>query len=233
MELKKEKKKNGCLIFIIGVIALLAILGIIGNRKNDNSINLKADGNIENIEPTSNPTDRLLADSITKARISDIDKELNNMKSIFNIRYDDMEETTWITHKNQPKYTNTKGFYTYIGIKNGVPWERLVIRYYGDDWLFIQNIKIKSDDNTYNLYPANLERDNNSSVWEWIDISPSNSDLIMLERVIGSKETKVRFEGKKYYKDWVLTNKEIKGLSDTQKYFNLLTEKSILEKQLK
>lgn len=220
------KRKNGCLKAVLIGIGVLFVLFLIGKFSSDNKKEIEPQVSIHHEVADE---DKVKNDSISKARLADIDVELGKMKSLFNYRYDEFEKTTWIEHKSNPKYVNTKGFYTYIGMKDDNVWERLVIRYHGEDWLFIQKIMIKADESIFEITPKKVERDNDSQVWEYIDITPDKTEIAMISNVIASKTTKIRFEGKQHYFDWVLSSKEINALKDTQIYFNLLSEKEELE----
>lgn len=220
------KKKSGCLKAVLIGIGALFVLFLIGKFSSNDKEDIKpqVDSQHEIIEG-----DKAKSDSISKARLAYIDIELGKMKPLFNYRYDEFEKTTWIEHKSNPKYVNTKGFYTYIGMKDDNVWERLVIRYHGEDWLFIQKIMIKADESIFEITPKKVERGNDSQVWEYIDITPDKTEIAMISNVIASKATKIRFEGKQHYFDWTLSSKEVKAMKDTQIYFNLLSEKKQLE----
>lgn len=141
----------------------------------------------------------------------------------FNVVYDEFEGITWLYSKMKPRYTNSLAFYTYIGLHdNGQFWRRLVVRYHGDDWLFLKSIIIKTDNNTYTLDASNAKRDNNADVWEWIDILVKDAEDFILYDVIHSKQTKIRFNGYQYHYDWSLPSYVIKGLEEIDDYYYLL-----------
>lgn len=148
----------------------------------------------------------------------------------FDVKYDEFKEITWLYSKTRPAYANTKAFYTYIGInKQGHAWCRLVIRYHGEDWLFVKSIIIKTDNNTYTLAADNVQRDNNTEVWEWIDINVGEGEDIILYDIIHSKQTKIRFVGYQYHYDWTLPAKTIKGLKEIYDYYYLLDSVSKID----
>jgi hypothetical protein len=152
-----------------------------------------------------------------------IKQQIDIGKKKFNTQYDDIEGITWIYSKSKPYYSNTMGFYTYLGVKdNGYAWKRLVIRYHGNDWLFLQKITIKADNQTFTLDASNAKRDNNADVWEWIDISVAYTEDIIIDQIIRSKQIKVRFVGNQYHRDWNLSQKEIRGLKEIEEYYQLL-----------
>ena len=148
----------------------------------------------------------------------------------FDVEYDEFKEITWLYSKTRPAYANTKAFYTYIGInKQGHAWCRLVIRYHGEDWLFVKSIIIKTDNNTYTLAADNVQRDHNTEVWEWIDINVGEGEDIILYDIIHSKQTKIRFVGYQYHYDWTLPAKTIKGLKEIYDYYYLLDSVSKID----
>jgi hypothetical protein len=51
-----------------------------------------------------------------------------------------------------------------------------------------------------------VERDNYTTVWEWYDTLPDSSDIAMIEKIITSKNTTLRFEGETYRADRVLSS---------------------------
>lgn len=216
----ENKKKNslgkGCLIILIIGIALFFLLLIIAviftNKPTDKFIDNKAEKIIDSTLIKYNDSLRLE----TKKKI-DIERKK------FNIEYDDIEQITWIYSKTKPKYVNTMALYNYIGLKeDGQRWRRLVIRYHGDDWLFINKIIIKTDNQTYTLNASDSKRENNTDVWEWIDIPEGSAEYVIISDIINSKTVKVRFVGQQYHKDWTLTAKEIRGLKEIEDHYYLL-----------
>lgn len=220
--------KKGCLISLIIIVG--ASVGIVIVSMIFSMVILKSSDKGNSNKQTA--VNKELNDSISKARLKEVDLELSRLKKFFNEKYDDIDNITWYRHANQPKYSSSKAFYLYIGKRDNEIWERLVIRYYGDDWLFVRSVTVKADELVINLNNYRFERDNNSSVWEWVDVPVTNNELGLILAVSGANKTKIRFVGDKYYSDWTLSNREIKALKDTHRYFELLREKFTIEKQL-
>lgn len=224
--------KKGCLIslvIVVGVPCIILVLvifvGIVSNW------GTKGQSPVVEYRATVDSAMIKYNDSLSKERVKTLDIEIGKIKNKFTTKYDDIEGVTWIYHKNKPYYANNKAFYIYLGLSDkGNVWQRLVIRYHGDDWLFIEKITIKTDNNTYTIDASNSERDHNADVWEWIDIAPTSVEDIIVSNIIESKSTKVRFSGKQYSQDWVLTSKEVKGLKEIKEYYALLEEKYMLTK---
>lgn len=105
---------------------------------------------------------------------------------------------TWFKDRSSPNYRNSNGFYLYFGAESGSKnILRLVIQYFDDDWLFVDSAKINVDGAIYPLSSYGWERDNNSSIWEWVD-EPLD-DREMIEAIVKSKKSVIRFEGSQYY----------------------------------
>jgi hypothetical protein len=125
------------------------------------------------------------------------------------IKNDQVKNIKWYQDKSSPKYVNRNGFYLYVGASpNFSTTLRLKIQYYGDDWLFIEKYIFNVDGDVYEINPdyGDVETDNDSKVWEWLDISPNSSQVSMLKAISKSKKTIMRLEGSKYYKDVVITS---------------------------
>lgn len=230
-----NNKKNEYFKPILIIICILVGLYIIGSLSKSESerVNTNIAEKVDSINAGVDSLTQKNNDSLLTLKLETVNSEIKKIKPLFRDKHDEFNKITWIEHNTVPRFINSRGFYTYIGLdENEDPTLRLVIRYYGDDWLFISKILVKPDDALFEIYPEKMERDNDSDVWEWMDIVPNDTNIAMLVSIISSKNTKVRFEGKQYYKDWTLTQKEIKGLNDTQKYYSLLREKKIIEKQL-
>jgi hypothetical protein len=225
MENKSKKQfKKGCLIIlaVFGLIFfLLLLIGIFADSGNERPESpIKDEAAVDSAMIKYN-------DSLRVEIKKSIDLEIKK----FNTRYDDIEKITWIYSKTKPYYSNTMAFYTYIGLDdNGKSWKRLLIRYHGNDWLFINSIIIKADNQTYTISASDSKRDNNADVWEWIDVPVGNIEDVIIGSVVLSQSVKIRFVGRQYSKDWMLTKKEIKGLKEIEDLQYLLDSYSALNR---
>lgn len=112
-------------------------------------------------------------DSINKAKAAEIAK----LAPLFAESTDEFQGTTWVKPKSAPKYRNQNGVYMYFALNNGVASNlRLVMQYEGSDWLFVKHVISLVNGGKYE-YDINFERDNDSRVWEWADVSAVNSSL--------------------------------------------------------
>lgn len=135
---------------------------------------------------------------------------------------DEMRDITFYEHPSTPKYRNANSIHLYFGkSKDGRFADmRFVMQYHADDWLFIQKAWAKADGTTIELPSAKKfsgwERDNSGGrIWEWSDASLSQpSEIAVLRQMVTAKSVTVRYEGKQYYKDVKLSEKQLKAMRD-------------------
>jgi hypothetical protein len=159
-------------------------------------------------------------EKIAKARLAGAVKKLRTT-------YDDIQETTWYYSKSTTRYRNENSFHIYMGkSKEGNPWLRFVIQYAGDDWLFIQKYIIKTDNNTYTIEPSigEIEKDNDTDVWEWYDTKMDANKLDIIRDMINSKSVKLRMEGKQYYKDRIISKQEIQNIKNVLEAYEVFSD---------
>lgn len=147
---------------------------------------------------------------LEKERLSNAVKNLRSST-------DEMKGITWRYDKSTPKYNDVNSFHVYMGQEgNNTPWLRFRVQYKSDDWLFIEKYLIKTDNNSYTIYAdREVERDNGyGGIWEWYDTKMTSEIYNILKDIISSKNTRLRSEGKQYYKDRQISAKEKQGLKN-------------------
>lgn len=160
-----------------------------------------------------------IADEKAKIEKAKAEKErLANATKKLRTKYDDIKGITWYYDKGTPQYTNYNSFHLYMGKeKTGKPWLRFRIQYTADDWLFIQSYVIKTDNDSYTISTSygEVETDHGSGdIWEWYDVPMNNRLYNIVKDIIKSKTVKLRHNGKQYYKDRTITEKEKQGLQN-------------------
>jgi hypothetical protein len=147
-------------------------------------------------------------------------------------RRDSVKGITWYTDRSVPAgHAGDRRLYLYIGKSDGsaAPWLRFVIRYSGDDWLFIEKYIVKTDAATHTLVPDSygasaVERDNGyGGIWEWWDVSADSEHLAVVRAILSSKSSTLRYEGKQYYRDRPITDAERTALRRTLDAFDVLS----------
>lgn len=148
-------------------------------------------------------------------RVADATKKMNK-------KYDELEEITW--YKDASTHAYHTGIHLYFGKKKVEnPWLRLKIKYYADDWLFIDSFFIVTEGQRFEKPIAKFERDHGSgSVWEWYDENVSDADLAMIKAIIKSKKATIRFNGNQYHKDHTITAQEKRALQNVLDAFGAL-----------
>jgi len=104
--------------------------------------------------------------------------------------------------------------YTYMGqsAKTGDSWIRLVIKYVGPNWLFVNHYKFVVDGTSYELSSGTsdevVRKTQPGGVSEVLDIRLPDKYLPMVEAIANSKETILRFYGKDEIGDHTVTKAE-------------------------
>lgn len=132
---------------------------------------------------------------------------------------DSFESITWYRDFSSPTYANNSAFYLYFGSEGSTKYTpRLVVRYFDDDWLFVNEARVNVDGEIYTLSCSDWERDNNSDVWEWCDMPMD--DRGMIEAIIKSKKAVIRFDGDKYYDTRTISSTQKQALRNVLKAYD-------------
>lgn len=167
-----------------------------------------------------------IRNDLEKERVSKIDSsKVKELAPFFKEKKDEFEGYIWIEPKTKPKYRNQNGFYLcFIKTKEGYPTNlRFVGQYTADNWLFIQTVKFNIDGNIWDYNPNDIKRDNNTKIWEWFDDNVESSNASLIEAIAYAKNPiKVRFIGRQYYDERIISKKEIKSILETIQYYKAL-----------
>lgn len=137
---------------------------------------------------------------------------LNRLKK----KYDDISGNTWYQNPYFVHYNNSNLTSLYMGENNNSVWLRLVMSYTGEDWIFFKHAYLSYEGNTIEIpFDEYREKktDNDTEVWEWIDVTVSDSMLSFLRKMVNGKTPKMRLSGK-YEKTRNLSTNEIKAIRD-------------------
>lgn len=88
---------------------------------------------------------------------------------------------------------------------------RLNLRYFGDDWLFINRAWSRMGGEIVDLpLGTDWERDNAAGkVWEWSDVRLNEYGLGTMRVLLAVKEPTIRLEGRQYYKDFKIPQSQV------------------------
>ncbi|MBT8167627.1 hypothetical protein [Falsiruegeria litorea] len=113
---------------------------------------------------------------------------------------DEFNGNVFYEHPNTPRYTDTRSYLAvYAGQNGGRVWLRMRLNYTSDSWLFVENAALNIDGETVRLPYMDWKRDNDSEIWEWIDVTVDANLRATLEKIAASKSTIARFNGRDYY----------------------------------
>lgn len=132
------------------------------------------------------------------------------------VKEDKLEGVRFYSHPNSPRFLNSRSaVYPYIGRKGEDRfWLRLKIQYAASDWLFVQQVLVYVDGNRLVLHEGRFDRDNNTEIWEWVDIAPDAGTIAILQRIASSKEATLRFVGNQYRKDVTISAADKRAIRD-------------------
>jgi len=199
----------GCLVLIL-LVVFIPIIGKISSSSQKTSTTT-----------SSNTTSRLHAIDVAPGMTTE---QLKSAKLRLRKNVDTVENITWYYHQNSPKYQNSR---TAISINFGTSnntfyTPNLSINYVASDWLFIQQYTVKADDAIFKIAPSygkiktdhGILSNGEVGIWEWYDNPISLEELQMVLAIIKSKRSVIRFEGKEYYKDYVIPEQEKLALKE-------------------
>lgn len=132
---------------------------------------------------------------------------------------DSFESTTWYRDYSSPTYANANAFFLYFGANESMKYTlRLKVTYFDDDWLFVNQARVNVDGEIFSLSCSTWERDNNSKIWEWCDIPLDDRDMI--EAIIKSKKSVIRFDGDKYYDTRTISSSQKQALRNVLRAYD-------------
>ncbi len=214
----KKILKVGCLS-IIGLFVISAILtGIFGSNSEVETDTEKPETKAIVLDSTEIKKQQKQRDSLrvlTKKKREKAKRALKNFKK----NKDDFEGNAFYRDPRTPYYTNVNFIYPYIGQEGESYWLRLKFQYASNDWLFINKGVLLIDGEKFTIN-GNWKRDNNSGIWEWLDIPVRKTELMILEKIANSKSAKIRYIGTKYHNDRTITRKEKNIIKKTLGIYN-------------
>lgn len=148
------------------------------------------------------------------SNIDGVDKLLLNFK----IQKDEVENLYFLI-PNSYGGTYIK-FYIVVNAKKS--WLRFKLRYYSDTWLFINSFKIVADNFKWQSPILDFQRDNDSKIWEWLDIKATNQFVKIGKNILKSKKSIIRLYGRQYYDDFEVDQDQKQAIANTFKLYELI-----------
>jgi hypothetical protein len=144
-----------------------------------------------------------------------LDDRIAKIKPRLRSKYNEFDQIAWIKHETSPKFVNKNGIYLYFGLKDKKPTIlRFRIQYYADEWVFIDSYDFSIDGQVYTYYPIEVERDNDNTIWEWLDEPVNQESFKIIKAIINSKSAKVRFKGSQRFDSRVISQAEKNAMAD-------------------
>lgn len=168
-----------------------------------------------------NEKDSLLVNSLNA-------KILSSTRKVYN----DFDEVYWIYGKLA--YNGTNEVYCYLGQKKDKVWIRFQIEYYGEDWVFMDEVDFFADGKTYNLTIDDRKTKviSGGDVREWFDIVPDIHLINFLSEASKSKEFKYRLVGRENSFTRKVTANEKASLSQIIDSYKLFKEIDSLKNEI-
>lgn len=145
--------------------------------------------------------------------------------SAMRMNEDTFENIKWYNDRNQNPNPSDK-VYLYMGQRDGAaPFLRLVFMMRDDSWHFFTSIVIDVDGEKFNYEPgySGVTRDNSTEIWEYYDREPTTRDFDMLDKIIASTSTRIRYvNDDNFYTERTVTSAQKKGLSNVLLAFEAL-----------
>jgi hypothetical protein len=205
-------------------IAVLAIVMMAG-------CNLQSAEELANIEKHKQDSiaiaDSIQAkqESIKKAEREKINAvKIDSMKKFFIVKSDEFSGGTYYYHKNWGvNWPNRTTIYCYI---NNSGYIYLISNYFSTDWLFHTSITVLVDSKKFYSEEVETFKDANKTevgygcLWE--NVTYLSDDIIKAIASSTDKKIKVRFNGKQYYKDIELSDRDKKAFKQCWEFHNFL-----------
>ena len=206
---------------LIGLFLIIGIIGAIFSSDSEiESDNKNSKSELKVVDSLELKKQERIKDSLAIVNKKKREKAEKDLKS-FKKKEDEFEGNAFYRDPRTPYYANVNFIYPYIGQKGDNYWLRLKFQYAADNWLFINNGVLLVDGEKFTI-TGNWERDNNSGIWEWLDISVRDTERLILERIANSKSAKIRYVGTQYHNDRTITRKEKSIIKKTLEIYDNL-----------
>lgn len=158
----------------------------------------------------------------------------NDAVSRTRTNYDRVKNRTWYEAKSQPVYIDTRSYvFPYIAVTGNTRISAdssarlcLKINYTGKDWIFYDTIIFWIDGDTTVKYYDYFEINHDNSgghVWEVVNTMCTDSYIELLNKIVNSKETIVRFVGDNNYAEFTVSQADKNGIKDILLIFDYIT----------
>lgn len=189
---------------VAGGLGALVVLGFIGNLAGSASSTSASHTDSASAHGTLAPSKPVLSENERTLILSSATKGLKRKR-------DDIEKVTFYMPSGGGTIKTQVG--AYLGVADGgAPYLRMKAVYSGDRWVFFDSFKIMADDEIVlekTVTRRDIVRDNSAgSVWEIADYSPSDSEILAMQKISRAKAATIRFSGRDRIYDHKVTRAE-------------------------
>jgi len=128
------------------------------------------------------------------------------------------------THVDEGRYigtvTSRPPFYSWLNQDGSTGEVTIAVKYqyYSDDWIFFDQVHLKTGDTTYDFdlshIISNHEVKDGGKVLEYYNIKPGSDMISAFRDLVANGSGKLRFEGRSYHKDYDISQEAIEGLEE-------------------
>ncbi len=190
--MKKQKTRE---ILSVG-ISFLLVGTLLAGCSSSSSSDSSASDQSESVEATPTPT-------VPAVSEAEYQEALAKMKVI----EDEVKGYKWYQDKSSYNYYWRDEFYIYTSAGPD-PKLFLNIRYFDEDWLFIDSFFFNVDGETFSFTPSygEIQRDSDSNVTEWYNQVATPENIELVQKIMNSTKTVMRLEGSEYYEDVTISS---------------------------
>lgn len=128
----------------------------------------------------------------------------------------EFDGSAWYRHPKSPRYQDTRPYLTlYVLEDRGGKRElEFFVNYTADSWLFVRSAELNIDGDFVKLPSRRWGRDNDTEIWEWTRYVADDKLIDLARRIANSKRTVIRFNGDRFYDDYVIPSSDKTVLRD-------------------
>ena len=127
-------------------------------------------------------------------------------------KYDEVQQTTFYKPKEYPDYIDTRCYVLpYISVIGSYKGLVITYNYTEDDWVFFKKVTFAIDDERYVKtfeYFDILHDSSYGIVCENISVQANSEDISILQKIVNSEKTIVRFQGDDYAYDFTISQSD-------------------------
>lgn len=207
----KEKQNPiflaGLMVSVAIIVSALAVMVFINKGGKETKINdapRAADGPKNNTPPAATSHQGVVANldiaqALRYPPLTEAEKsQARAAMSVLKVKTDKVKDIVWYEFEEPLLQSQAYLYIAYTKPKGASL--RLLIEYYGDDWIFMRRFPIRVDDKLFTITPSGkMARDNTADhVWEIYD-EPVGSNIEIIEKIITSRSAILRMEGDRDY----------------------------------